>query len=293
MKHCPAGIGGRFNRVLWSLTLRLSEIVCDNNTLLIRPCWVKYALKQEFKILHWPATVNGPGVLPPGIIWLTRAQLPAGIKTDIFPGNVLPITIGVINRPLSCITLKPFLLPQNPCVKPQKVVGLQITVIDWLTVPLWFPQASTATQLLVSVNPVPAPATVTSPTWFTVAPLQTSDAVGGVNDGVAGHVKVAFAPGLPIVGGVLSVTVITCVLVAEWLPQASVASHVLVNTLRQDVPVVVFVSKFTVAPLQLSAAVGTVKFGVAVQSMVAFCPALPIVGGVLSMAVITCVLVAE
>ena len=76
----------------------------------------------------------------------------------------------------------------------------------------------------------------------------------------------------------MSIAVITCVLVAEWLPQASVASQVRVKTLRQDVPVVVLLSKFTVAPLQSSAAVGAVKFGVAVQSIVALPPAWPIVG---------------
>src|SRR5678816_1092404 len=76
-------------------------------------------------------------------------------------------------------------------------------------------------------------------------------------------------------------------------PQASVASHVRVNTLRQELPVVVLVSKFTVAPLQSSAAVGAVKFGVAVQSIVALPPAWPIVGACVSTAVITCVLTAE
>ena len=55
----------------------------------------------------------------------------------------------------------------------------------------------------------------------------------------------------------------------------------------------VLVNSFTVAPLQLSLAVGTVKEGDAAQSMVALIPALPMVGAVLSMAVITCVLVAE
>src|SRR4030095_7725327 len=84
-----------------------------------------------------------------------------------------------------------------------------------------------------------------------------------------------------------------CVLTAEWLPQASVASHVLVKTLKQELPVVVLLSRFTVAPLQSSAAVGAVKFGVAVQSMVAFSPASPMVGACVSTAVMTCVLVAE
>ena len=91
----------------------------------------------------------------------------------------------------------------------------------------------------------------------------------------------------------MSTAMITCVLTAEWLPQASVASHVRVNTLRQELPVVVLVSRFTVAPLQSSAAVGAVKFGVAVQSIVALPPASPIVGACVSIAVITWVLVAE
>ena len=39
---------------------------------------------------------------------------------------------------------------------------------------------------------------------------QTSDAVGAVKFGVAGQLTVPFAPGAPIVGGVLSTTVIVC-----------------------------------------------------------------------------------
>jgi len=50
---------------------------------------------------------------------------------------------------------------------------------------------------------------------------------------------------------------------------------------------------FTVDPLQSSEAVGAVKLGDAVQSMVASAPALPIVGACVSIAVMTCVLVAE
>jgi hypothetical protein len=52
-----------------------------------------------------------------------------------------------------------------------------------------------------------------------------------------------------------------------------------VITREQLLPVVVFVNKFTVAPLHASLAVGAVKDGVAVHSIVAFAPALPIVGG--------------
>ena len=77
------------------------------------------------------------------------------------------------------------------------------------------------------------------------------------------------------------------------MPQASVASHVRVKTLLQEPPVVVLVNWFTVAPLQLSDAVGTLNTGDAAQSMVASAPALPMVGAVLSIAVMTCVLVTE
>ena len=50
------------------------------------------------------------------------------------------------------------------------------------------------------------------------------------------------------------------------------------KTLEQELPVVVLLTRFTIAPLQSSDAVGAVKFGVAVQSIVAFAPAVPIVG---------------
>ena len=45
-------------------------------------------------------------------------------------------------------------------------------------------------------------------------------------------------------------------------------------------------SKFTVAPLQSSLAVGAVNDGEAVQSIVAFAPAAPMVGACVSVAVI-------
>jgi hypothetical protein len=62
------------------------------------------------------------------------------------------------------------------------------------------------------------------------------------------------------------------------LPQAFVASQVLVITLAQAVPVVVVLTMFTVEPSQASDDVGGVKLGVAVHSKVAFGPAAPIVG---------------
>ena len=57
--------------------------------------------------------------------------------------------------------------------------------------------------------------TVTSVSWLTVAPLQASVAVGGVNDGEAVHSIVALAPAALITGGVVSTMVMTCDTVAE------------------------------------------------------------------------------
>ena len=51
--------------------------------------------------------------------------------------------------------------------------------------------------------------------WFTVAPLQLSDAVGAMNEGAVAQSIVALPPALPMVGAVLSMAVITCVRVAE------------------------------------------------------------------------------
>ena len=127
-----------------------------------------------------------------------------------------------------------------------------------------------------------------------MAPPHASLAVGAVNVGVAVHSIVALAPADPIVGAVVSVTVIVCVLVALVLPQASIASQVLV--LEYDpaqVPAAVTsLSNLTVDVPHASLAVGAVNDGVAVHSIVALAPAVPITGGVASVTVIVCVLVA-
>jgi hypothetical protein len=52
------------------------------------------------------------------------------------------------------------------------------------------------------------PATLTSLSKFTVTALHASDAVGAVKLGVLVHSIVVLAPWPPIVGGVVSVTVI-------------------------------------------------------------------------------------
>ena len=120
-------------------------------------------------------------------------------------------------------------------------------------------------------------------------------AVGAVNDGVAVHSIVASAPAVPIVGAVVSVTVIVCVLVADVLPQASIASQVLVLVkLFVQVPAAVTsLNNLTVDVPHASLAVGAVNDGVAVHSIVALAPADPIAGAVVSVTVIVCVLVAD
>jgi hypothetical protein len=111
----------------------------------------------------------------------------AGIVTEC-PGR--PITSGVVNTDGN--NAKPFLLPQNPCVKVQKIQAR--LVIVWLTVADVLPQASTAFHVLVSSFVPPLPIEVTSETKFTVAPLQASDAVGAVKLGVAVQSIVTLAP---------------------------------------------------------------------------------------------------
>ena len=124
------------------------------------------------------------------------------------------------------------------------------------------------------------PAVVTSGSnGFTSAVPQALAAVGGVNVGVDGQSIVAFAPASLIVGAVLPRTVIDCDFVAEWLPQASVASHLTVVVVDvQASPTEFLLSSLTVAPLQASDAVGFVKVGVTPQSIVALSPASPMVG---------------
>src|SRR5437667_12155316 len=75
--------------------------------------------------------------------------------------------------------------------------------------------------------------------------------------------------------------------VVEWFALPSVASQVRVSVevLGQVPGVVTSLTRFTVAPPQVSEAVGGVKLGVAGHSMVALAPADPIVGAVASLTV--------
>ena len=149
------------------------------------------------------------------------------------------------------------------------------------------PQASTASHVLVVVLAHAVPLVISPPTCTTVEVLQTSLAVGAVKDGVAVHSIVAFAPADPIAGACVSVCVIVWDLVADELPQASTASHVLVVVFAHAVPPVTSPPTCTtVAVLHASLAIGAVKDGVAVHSIVVFAPADPIAGACVSVCVI-------
>jgi hypothetical protein len=184
---------------------------------------------------------------------------------------------------------------QKPGVQPWVPPHGHWVVIVWLLWTEWLPEQSVASQVLVSVVVMmllihgPGPV-VTSLIRLTVAPPQVSLAVGGVNDGVAGHWMVAFAPAAPIVGGVVSTTVIVWLLWTEWLPEQSVASQVFVSVkVPGHVPaVLVSLTTLTVAPPQVSLAVGGVNTGLFGHSIVALSPAAPIVGGVVSTMLTVC-----
>src|SRR5437879_13229554 len=100
----------------------------------------------------------------------------------------------------------------------------------WCTGAVWLPLQSVASQVRVSVKvPGQVPGVVTSLTRFTVAPPQVSEAVGDVKLGVSGHWMVALAPAAPIVGGVVSATVIDRQSVVEGMRLQYVASQVSVS----------------------------------------------------------------
>ena len=86
---------------------------------------------------------------------------------------------------------------------------VSVTVIVCDAVEELLPHPSTATQVLVIVLAQAVPPVTSPPSWFTVTVLHASDAVGAVNDGVAVHSIVVFAPAALIDGACVS----TCVTV--------------------------------------------------------------------------------
>jgi hypothetical protein len=149
------------------------------------------------------------------------------------------------------------------------------------------PQASVAFHVRVTVLAQAVPPVASAPIIFTVLELHASLAVGAVNDGVPVHSTVPLAPALPMVGACVSTIVIVCDLVAELLPQPSTATHVRVIVCAHAVPPVTSLPTiFTVLVLHASLAVGAVKLGEAVHSMVALAPALLMLGACVSTIVI-------
>ena len=131
------------------------------------------------------------------------------------------------------------------------------------------------------------PPVTSLPIIFTVTELHASLAVGAVNEGEEVHSIVAFAPAVPIVGDCVSTCVIIWATVLLEFPQASIALQVLVVVFTHEVPPVTSEPTcITVAVLQASDAVGAVNDGVAVHSIVAFVPGVPIVGACESVCVI-------
>src|SRR6185369_10778552 len=109
-----------------------------------------------------------------------------------------------------------------------------------------------------------------------------------MNSGVAVHSIVPFAPAAEISGACVSTCVIIWATVDELLPHASTAIQVLVVVLAQLLPPVTSDPICcTVTPLHASLAVGAVNAGVAVHSVVALAPAIPMIGACVS----TCVIV--
>src|SRR5436305_9934160 len=98
---------------------------------------------------------------------------------------------------------------------------------------------------------------------------------------------VALAPSDPFVGAVVSLSVPTRRSSDLWLPLQSVASQVRVSVeVPGQVPgVVTSLTRFTVAPPQVSEAVGGVKRGAHGQTPVTFAPPKPTAASVISITV--------
>ena len=150
------------------------------------------------------------------------------------------------------------------------------------------PQASTAVHVLVFVYALAQLPGVVASLKVSDAVPHASDAVGVAKDGVAGQEIDDAAGSAEIVGGVLSITVMTCEAVAV-LPQASVAVHVLVTIeLLAQVPGAVASENVSEVVPQASDAVGEANAGVAGQEIVVGAGTADNVGAVLSTTEITC-----
>src|SRR5438874_7192339 len=153
----------------------------------------------------------------------------------------------------------------------------------WLTVPLVLLHASTACQVLVRVYEPPHPAVELSLSSTIEELLHVSEEVGSVNTGMAGHSTVPLSPWPPIIGGVLSSTMMVWLTVPLVLLHASTACQVLVRVYEPPHPAVELSLSSTIEELlHVSEEVGSVNTGVAGHSTVPLSPWPPIVGAVSS-----------
>src|SRR5438477_12517780 len=103
--------------------------------------------------------------------------------------------------------------------------------------------------------------------------LHVSLEVGSVNTGMAGHSTVPLSPWPPIVGGVLSRSVVRCVAVPLVFPHASMACQVLVLVYDPPHPAVELSLSSTIEELlHVSLEVGSVNTRVAGHSTVPLSP---------------------
>src|SRR5258708_813308 len=105
------------------------------------------------------------------------------------------LAVGAVNEGVaghSIVALAPAFPIVGACVS--------TCVMVWLRVAEEFPQASTASHVLVVVFVQEFPPVTSPPTCTTVDVLHASLAVGAVNKGVTVHSIVAAAPAVPIVG---------------------------------------------------------------------------------------------
>src|SRR5438105_14109942 len=126
-----------------------------------------------------------------------------------------------------------------------------------------------ACQVLVRVYEPPHPAIELSLSSTTEELLHVSLEVGSVNTGIAGHSTVPLSPWPPIIGGVLSSTMMFCLTAPFLSPHASTACQVLVLVYEPPHPAVELSLSSTIEELlHVSLEVGSVNTCIAGHSTV-------------------------
>src|SRR5207248_10698153 len=136
---------------------------------------------------------------------------------------------------MNTVFVAPSTMPLSPC--PPILGGvLSSPMMVCLTVPLALPPSPPACQVLVRVYEPPHPAVELSLSSTIEELLHVSLEVGSVNTGIAGHSTVPLLPWPPIIGGVLSSTMIVWLTVPLVLLHASTACQVLVLVVEPPHP---------------------------------------------------------